>query len=158
MKITKKRILRVLFRSRYYYGLGSSIISLPMVFLGLSRNLYNLIDNFWFFPVLFPTYYSFLWRAGVAIVPMAIFFGYIWTKSMFYKETIKTQVERNPYAFKLAPGRDSTMYFGQVIGQMNMLRLFKKMGTITPEEEEKYREYIKIMKHMEEGGNLRDVA
>jgi hypothetical protein len=154
LKITKAKIKRVMFRSRFYYGLGSSLINLPLVFLGLSRNLYNLFDGIDLFVVLFPTFNKFVVIGTVFIFPFGVFLGYAWTKSRFYKEGITTQAERNPFAFKLAPTKESLLYFGQLIGQKNMLRLFKKEGTITEDEEERYLEYIAYMERLERGESI----
>jgi hypothetical protein len=154
MKITRKQINRIVFRSRYYYGLGSSLISLPLVFLGLSRNLYNLIDRFNIVTLIFPSFESFVVSGTLCIFPTSILLGYLWTKSRFYKEAITVQAERNPYAFKLAPTRESLLYFGQLIGQKNMLRLFKKLGTITEQEINEYNKYIEYMEKLNRGESI----
>jgi hypothetical protein len=154
LKINKAIIKRVLFRSRFYYGLGSALINLPLVFLGLSRNLYNLFNSNKLFLLLFPVFDKFVIIGVVFIFPFGVFLGYAWTKSRFYKEGITTQAERNPFAFKLAPTKESLLYFGQLLGQKNMLRLFKKEGTITENEEKEYLKYIEYMERLERGESI----
>lgn len=154
MKINKYKIKRVIFRSRFYYGLGSALINLPLVFLGLSRNLYNLFDGNKIFLILFPVFNKFVIIGTFFIFPFGVFLGYAWTKSRFYKEGITTQAERNPFAFKLAPTREKLLYFGQLIGQKNMLRLFIKEGTITEDEKKKYLKYIEYMERLNRGETI----
>ena len=152
-----KRLKRVLFRSKFYYAHGLSLISLPITFLGFSRNLYSLIDGVFIFKFIFPTFRHFLFIGGVGLIPFSMVLGYLWVKSTFYKEGIRAPAENNPFAFQLAPGRDSTMYFGQLIGARNMLRIYRKFNTITEEEEARYVEYIAIMEHLNRGGTLKEV-
>lgn len=151
-----RRLKRVIFRSKFYYAHGLSLISLPITFLGFSRNLYSLIDNIFIFTLIFPTFRHFLFIGGLGLIPFSMILGYFWVKSTFYKEGIRAPAENNPFAFQLAPGRDSTMYFGQLIGQRNMLRLFRKFETITEDEEKQYLEYINIMDHLNRGGSLKE--
>lgn len=92
---------------------------------------------------------------GLGLIPFCVFLGYWWIKSPFYHEERRAPAENNPFAFQLAPGRDSIMYFGNVIGQRNMLRLFKIWGTITEEEEGQYREYIELMESLNRGESLK---
>lgn len=151
-----KKVKRAVFRSRFYYAMGISIISLPLTFLGFSRNLYGLVDNLPFFRFIFPTFQHFLLIGGIGLIPFSIFLGYLWIKSPFYKEERRAPAENNPFAFQLAPGRDTTLYFGQVVAQKNMLRVFKQLGTITEEEETQYQQYIKLMEYLNQGGSLRE--
>lgn len=154
MKINKARIKRVLFRSRFYYGLGSALINLPLVFLGLSRNLYGLFDSNKIFLMMFPAFNKFVIIGTVFIFPFGVFLGYAWIKSRFYKEGITTQAERNPFAYKLAPTRESLLYFGQIIWVKNMLRMFEKDETITDEEKEEYLKYIEYMERLNRGEDI----
>ena len=150
-----KRLRRILLRSRLYYSLGISIIGLPLTFLGFSRNLYSLIDNLPLMDLLFPTFQRFLLIGGVSLIPVCACMGYLWMRSPFYAEEKRAPAERNPFAFHLAPGRDSILYSGNLIGQNNMLRLFKKFDTITGEELEEFERYLDRMKHLSKGGSLR---
>ena len=151
-----KRLKRVVFRSKFYYAHGLSLISLPITFLGFSRNLYNLGDSIFIFRFIFPTFRHFLFIGGVGLIPFSMMLGYLWVKSPFYKEGIRAPAENNPFAFQLAPGRDTTMYFGQLIGAKNMLRIYRKFKTITEKEEAQYLKYIKIMEHLNQGGTLKE--
>lgn len=146
----------MIFRSRQYYNHGWTLLSLPIVFLGFSRNLYNLIDQFTFTKLIFPSFTYFLFIGGFSLIPLSIVLGYIWMKSGFYKEGITVTAMRNPFAYKLAPGRDSVMYFGQVIGQKNMLRLFKQFNTFEGDEESRYLDYIELMEKLDSGGILNE--
>lgn len=152
----KKRFKRMVFRSRFYYTIGLSIISLPITFLGFSRNLYSLGDKLFIFKLIFPTFRHFLFIGGLGIVPFSMFLGYLWVKSPFYREGRIAPAENNPFAFQLAPGRDSTMYFGQLIGSKVMLRMYKKFGVIKEEEELEFLKYLKIMEHLNRGGTLKE--
>lgn len=151
-----KRIKRVVFRTRFYYAMGISLISLPITFLGFSRNLYALGEKIFIFRFIFPSFRHFLYIGGFGIVPFSMCLGYLWVKSPFYKEGIKAPAENNPFAFQLGPGRDSIMYFGQIIGTKNFLRLFKKWGSLTKDEEVKYLKYIRLMEHLNQGGTLKN--
>ncbi len=150
-----KRLRRMILRSRLYYSLGVSIIGLPMTFLGFSRNLYSLIDNLPFMGLIFPTFQRFLLIGGVSLVPVSALMGYLWMRSPFWREEKRAPAERNPFNFQLAPGRDSLMYSGNLIGQTNMLRLFKKFGTISGDEAEEFERYLERMEHLSRGGSLR---
>ena len=150
-----KRLRRILLRSRLYYSLGISIIGLPLTFLGFSRNLYSLIDNLPLMDLIFPTFQRFLLIGGVSLIPVSALMGYLWMRSPFWREERRAPAERNPFNFQLAPGRDSLMYSGNLIGQNNMLRLFKKFDTITEEELEEFERYLERMKHLSKGGTLR---
>lgn len=150
-----RRLRRVILRSRLYYSMGISIIGLPLTFLGFSRNLYSLIDNLPFMDVIFPTFQRFLLIGGVSLIPVCALMGYAWMISPFYREERRAPAERNPLSFELAPGRDSILYFGNLIGQNNMLRLFKKFETITEEESAEFERYLDLMKHLSQGGSLR---
>ena len=150
-----KRLRRILLRSRLYYSLGISIIGLPLTFLGFSRNLYSLIDNLPLMDLIFPTFQRFLLIGGVSLIPVCAGMGYLWMRSPFWREERRAPAERNPFNFQLAPGRDSMMYSGNLIGQSNMLRLFKKFDTITEEELEEFERYLDRMKHLSKGGSLR---
>ena len=150
-----KRLRRIILRSRLYYSLGISIIGLPLTFLGFSRNLYGLIDNLPLMNIIFPTFQRFLLIGGISLVPICACMGYLWMSSPFYREERRAPAERNPFAFQLAPGRDSILYSGNLIGQNNMLRLFKKFGTITEEEREEFDKYLALMNHLSKGGSLR---
>jgi len=143
---------RLILRSRRYYSEGNSLIVLPITFLGFSRTIYGLIDSLPFMDLVFPTFQRFLLIGGIGIVPFSMFLGYIWIRSQFYKEGVAVGAENNPYAFQLAPGRDRIMYFGQIIGQQNMLRLFKQFNTFEPGEEERYKKYIDLMIKLDNGG------
>ena len=145
-------IKRLILRSRKYYSEGNSLISLPITFLGFSRTLYGLVDGLPFMDLIFPTFQRFLVIGGIGLLPFSMLVGYIWIRSRFYKESMAVGAENNPYAFRLAPGRDSKMFFGQIIGQQNMLRLFKQFNTFEPGEEEKYKEYIDLMIKLDQGG------
>ena len=150
-----KRLRRILLRSRLYYSLGISIIGLPLTFLGFSRNLYSLIDNLPLMNIVFPTFQRFLLIGGLSLIPLCGVMGYLWMSSPFYREERRAPAERNPFAFQLAPGRDSILYSGSLIGQNNMLRIFKKFGTITEEESEEFERYLERMKLLSKGGSLR---
>ncbi len=147
---------RAILRSRLYYAMGISIIGLPMTFLGFSRNLYSLIDNLPFMDIIFPTFSRFLLLGGVSLIPVSAMIGYLWMKSPFWREERRVPAERNPFAFELAPGRDSMLYSGNLIGQRNMLRLFKKMGTISGEEAEEFERYLERMDRLSKGESLKD--
>lgn len=149
------KISRAIFRSRFYYSIGISIISLPLTFLGFSRNLYGLIDSIPTFMLIFPTFRHFLIIGIIGLIPFCALLGYIFVKSPFYREEKRAPAENNPFAFQLAPGRDSKLYFGGLLGQRNMLRLFKKMGTITPDEAVEYQRYIELMETLNQGGRLK---
>ena len=150
-----KRLRRVILRSRLYYSMGISIIGLPLTFLGFSRNLYSLIDNLPLIDIIFPTFERFLMIGGVSLVPVCAVMGYLWMRSPFWREEKRAPAERNPFNFQLAPGRDSILYSGNLIGQNNMLRLFKKFGTITEEEREEFERYLELMDHLSKGGSLK---
>lgn len=150
-----KRLRRVILRSRLYYSLGVSIIGLPLTFLGFSRNLYGLIDNLPLMDLVFPTFQRFLLIGGVALIPMCGIMGWLYMRSPFYKEEKRGPADKNPLAFELAPGRDKILYSGNLIGQNNMLRVFKKLGTITEEECEEFERYLDRMKILSEGGSLK---
>lgn len=150
-----KRVKRAIQRSRLYYSMGISIIGLPLTFLGFSRNLYSLIDKLPFMDVVFPTFQRFLLIGGVSLIPVCGFAGWLWMSSPFWKEEKRGTAEKNPLAFELAPGRDSILYFGNVIGQNNMLRVFKTLGTITDEESAEFERYLELMEHLGRGGSLR---
>ena len=150
-----RRLRRVVLRSRLYYSIGISIIGLPLTFLGFSRNLYSLIDNLPLMNVVFPTFQRFLLIGGLSLIPLCVCLGYLWMASPFYREERRAPAERNPFAFQLAPGRDSILYSGSLIGQKNMFRLFKKFGTITEEEREEFERYLDRMEHLSKGGSLR---
>jgi len=145
---------RILFRSRKYYSEGVSLISLPLTFLGFSRSLYGLIDNLPVFRIIFPDFNTFIVCGGLGLLPFSMIIGYFWLKSPFYKGGVEVGIERNPYNWKLAPGRDSVLYFGQLIGQRNMFRLFKKQDTFEPGEEEEYTRYLEMMKTLHNGGSI----
>ena len=135
--------------------MGISIIGLPLTFLGFSRNLYSLIDNLPLMDIIFPTFERFLMIGGVSLVPVCALMGYLWMRSPFWREEKRAPAERNPFNFQLAPGRDSILYSGNLIGQNNMLRLFKKFETITEEETEEFERYLDKMKLLSKGGSLR---
>jgi hypothetical protein len=124
--------------------------------LGFSRNLYSLIDNVYPFNLIFPSFRHFLFIGALCLIPFCVFFGYTWVKSPFWEEERRAPAENNPFAYQLAPGRDSILYFGQVIGQKNMLRIFKMHGTITEEEEKRYLEYIELMDRLEKGETIKN--
>lgn len=151
------KINRLLNRSYKYYVTGISIISLPITFLGFSRNLYSLIDNLPVFKVIFPTFQRFLWLGGFSLVPFGIFTGYLWLKSPFYRAGVDVTQRSNPFAFRLGPGRDSKMFFGQVIGQTCMLRLFKKLNVIESGEEDDYQRYLRYLEHLNSGKDIREI-
>lgn len=150
-----KQLKRIILRSRLYYSMGISIIGLPLTFLGFSRNLYSLIDNLPFMDIIFPTFQRFLLIGGVSLVPVCGVAGWLWMSSPFWGEERRAPAERNPFNFQLAPGRDSMMYSGNLIGQKNMLRLFQKFDTITEEELEEFERYLDRMKRLSKGGSLR---
>lgn len=150
-----QRLRRIILRSRLYYSIGISIIGLPLTFLGFSRNLYSLIDNLPLMGVIFPTFQRFLLVGGISLIPFCGLMGYVWMSSPFWREEKRAPAERNPFAFQLAPGRDSILYSGSLIGQNNMLRLFKKFETITDEESEEFERYLDRMDHLSKGGSLR---
>jgi len=143
---------RLILRSRRYYSEGTSLIFLPITFLGFSRSLYSLVDGLPFMDIIFPTFQRFLLIGGIGLLPFSMFVGYIWIRSQFYKEGVAVGAENNPYNWKLRPGIDSIMYFGQIIAQQNMLRLFKQFNTFESGEEEAYRKYIDLMIKLNEGG------
>jgi len=148
-------IKRLIFRSRKYYSEGVGLISLPLTFFGFSRTLYGLIDNLPILSYLFPTFNTFIIYGGFGLLISCIIIGSLWMKSPFYKGGLDVGIERNPYNWKLAPGRDSLLYFGQLVGQKNMYRLFKKMETFEPGEEEEYKRYLSIMKKLDKGGSIK---
>ena len=150
-----RRLKRIILRSRLYYSMGISIIGLPLTFLGFSRNLYSLIDNLPLMDVIFPTFQRFLLIGGVSLIPVCALMGYFWMRSPFWREERRAPAERNPFNFQLAPGRDSILYSGNLIGQKNMLRLFKKFETITEEERAEFERYLERMKTLSQGGTLR---
>ena len=150
-----KRLKRIILRSRLYYSMGISIIGLPLTFLGFSRNLYSLIDNLPLMSIIFPTFQRFLLIGGVSLIPVCALMGYAWFQSPFYREEKRAPAERNPFAFQLAPGRDSILYSGNLIGQNNMLRLFDKFETITEEERAEFERYLARMELLSKGGSLR---
>ena len=150
-----RRLKRIILRSRLYYSMGISIIGLPLTFLGFSRNLYSLIDNLPLMDIIFPTFERFLMIGGVSLVPVCAVMGYLWMRSPFWREEKRAPAERNPFNFQLAPGRDSILYSGNLIGQNNMLRLFDKFETITEEEREEFERYLDRMKLLSKGGSLR---
>jgi hypothetical protein len=129
-------------------------VGLPLTFLGFSRNLYGLIDSIPLFLIIFPTFRHFLIIGGVSLIPFCILLGHAWIKSPFYREGKKAPAKYNPFAWELAPGRDSKLFFGGVLGQKNMLRLFKAMGTITDDEAVRYQEYIELLEVLEGGGSI----
>ncbi len=151
-----KKLKRAILRSRTYYSLGSSIIGLPLTFLGFSRNIYGLIDNLPFMDILFPDFGSFLVRGGISLIPACALMGYLWMNSPFWREEKRVPAERNPFAYQTAPGRDTILFSGGLIGQNNMLRLFDKFGTITEEERTEFQRYLARMEIMSKGGSLRD--
>ena len=147
---------RIVFRARHYYDLGASVISLPIVYLGLSRNIYSLIDGIPFIKDIFPTFQFFVITTFIGIFPIAILLGYMWTKSRFYKEKIAVTQERNPYRYKLPPTWAKETFFGNVIGQKMMLKLFKQHNLISPDEIQVYEEYIELLDILANGGAIRD--
>ena len=153
-----KRLRRIILRSRLYYSMGISIIGLPLTFLGFSRNLYGLIVKLPLMDLIFPTFERFLMIGGVSLIPVCAIMGYLYMKSPFWREEKRAPAERNPLAFELAPGRDTILYSGNLIGQNNMLRLFDKFGTITEEEREEFQRYLARMEHMSKGGSLRELG
>ena len=150
-----RRLKRIILRSRLYYSMGVSIIGLPLTFLGFSRNLYSLIDSLPLMDLIFPTFERFLMIGGVSLVPICGVMGYLWMRSPFWREEKRAPAERNPFAFQLAPGRDSILYSGNLIGQNNMFRLFKKFETITEEERAEFERYLERMDTLSKGGLLR---
>lgn len=91
---------RVLLRSRKYYKLGVALISLPITFLGFSRNLYAFMDNipYGLGLLVFPTFQRFVWLGGLMLLPTSIIIGWLWLKSPFYHEEIRLGAEKNPYS------------------------------------------------------------
>ena len=73
-----KRVKRVVFRTRFYYAIGISLIGLPITFLGFSRNLYSLGEKISIFRFIFPTFQRFLFIGGFGIIPFSMALGYLW--------------------------------------------------------------------------------
>ena len=142
---------RAIYRTRKYYGEGTNLILLPITFIGLSRSLYQLIDNIPILNQIFTDYTTFLIIGGIALLPLNTIIGYLWVKSPFYKEGIAVGVENNPYRRKLMPGINKDLYFGQVITQRNLNKLFQKEGTLEPGELTILTHYLEVMEKLDQG-------
>ena len=100
IKIIKKRISRIVWRSFYYFKQGYGLVTLPFSFLSWSTTVYYLaIGNIPWLESLFPRFGTFLVAGLFGIVPVCVVIGYLFIKrSKFYKETFEISREVNPYA------------------------------------------------------------
>lgn len=147
---------RLRYRVRFYYTMGASLISIPIVFLGFSRNIYSIIDSLPFMNILFPTFQDFVIRGGLTLIPLTIIIGYTWTKTPFYRAQFEVPTEENPFTYRLTPGKESRLKSLEILNLVLLLRLYKANNLISSEEESAFQHGLDLHKHLVIGGDLRE--
>ena len=126
----KKRFIRVLKRSYYYFNQGFTIVHKPLSITSFAKIIYSLIiERYEWLSNIFPSFRFFLVFGVITIIPMCIFLGYLYIKkSWFYKETFEIGREVNPYASQKIRPITIPIYEGWIW-------FFKKQGYDTTELE-----------------------
>jgi len=146
-----------IFRTRFYYTLGVSLITLPISFLGFSRTLYGLVNNLPFMDIVFPTFNRFLLIGGIGLIPGSIIVGWLFTKSPFYNASFEIPAERTPFKYRLSPGREIVMQPYSVLGAEMALKVWEKLNVLSEPERVKWEQYLRFLRYMNEGGDLREL-
>ena len=146
-----------IYRARFYYTLGVSLITLPISFLGFSRTLYSFVDNLPYVNLVFPTFNHFLLIGGLGLLPGSVIIGWLFTKSPFYYATFEIPAERTPFKYRLSPGREVVMQPYTVLGAELALKVWEKLEVLSQEDRETWEQYLRFLRYMEAGGDLRDL-
>lgn len=152
-------IKRVLKRSLFYYRNGSSLLTMPISFLGWASAIFYLaIDHIPALQQWFPNFTSFLIIGGAILVVTCTIFGYIYVKrSFFYPTDQQIQYEANPFAYKFGPGRDTEFQKATLLNAQFLDRIAKKWKLYeTFNEEMVWRDYMDKLDFLIKGGDLRN--
>ena len=107
---------------------------------------------------LFPSLLGFALTFGVIYVAAARTAGYIhYKKSPFYRGEQEIAVESSPWAYKLQPGRELTLQPYNVLSAELTFRMADKFELWpSPQERREYLEYLRLLRFLKDGGDLRN--
>jgi len=149
---------KVLERSLYYFQQGYSFTSLPFAFLGYASSIYYLaVQNVPFLLGLFPSFSSFLLVAAATLPILCAAVGFVYMKrSWFFRAEQEVHAESTPWSYKLTPGISRVLYGFQAVGAEMNLAWWRKLGLSSQEVEAKYGEYVRLLRFLAEGGDVRE--
>lgn len=151
-------IKRALKRSYFYYRNGSVLVSLPLTFFGLASAIYYLaMDHIPLLKMMFPSFTRFLIIGGITLFILSVGTGYIYVKrSFFYPTDMQITQEANPFAYRLAPGRDTEFQKATLLNAQFLHRLADRFNLYQSNEERKvWQDYMNKLEFLIEGGDLR---
>ena len=120
-----KTMTQLPYRAWYYFRLGYStyltfllgyVSTLVTVYYLAIKNVPSLLD-------LFPKFVPFAVLATVTGVPLSVAVGWIHLKrSRLFSSETDVSMEANPYNYKMAPGKETEVFYPALLVQLRILR------------------------------------
>jgi len=153
-----KILRRIIFRSVYYFKTGhGAYLTYLVSFAQWVVIIYTLYVIQSPLIHIFPTLLVFALVFLLTYPSLAVLIGYIhYKRSPIYESETEIITEQNPFTYKIIPGsKDMFLSEYTILSAELSHRFYKQFNLFQKGEEEKWLEYIKVLKYLKDGGDIR---
>jgi len=150
--------IRIVTRGWLYFKIGhGTYLSYLVSFAQWVIILYTLYIVQSPFAYIFPRLLVFALTFTLTYPLLATIIGYIhYKRSPMYESEIEVTTEQNPFQYKIVPGsKDMFLSEYTILSAELSHRFYKQFNLFQKGEEEKWLEYIKVLKYLKDGGDIR---